>query len=171
MVLGDYVTVEDGTGLVHQAPAFGADDMQVCRAYGLPVVNPVRNDGTFEEHLDLVGGEFFKTADAALVADLKDRGLLFKHLDYEHSYPHCWRCHTPLMYYAVPSWYIKTTAIKDQLLAENAETNWSWRTSRTDVTGSGCATTSTGRCPAAATGAHRCRSGSSRTVGGSVWAP
>ncbi len=124
VVLGDYVTVEDGTGLVHQAPAFGADDMQVCRAYGLPVVNPVRADGTFEEHLALVGGVFFKTADRALVADLDERGLLFAHLSYEHSYPHCWRCHTALLYYAVPSWYIKTTAIKEQLLAENAKTNW-----------------------------------------------
>ncbi|UOE20233.1 isoleucine--tRNA ligase [Thermobifida halotolerans] len=124
VVLADYVTVEDGTGLVHQAPAFGADDMQVCRAYGLPVINPVRPDGTFEEHLDLVGGVFFKTADKTLVADLKERGLLFAHLSYEHSYPHCWRCHTALLYYAVPSWYIRTTEIKDRLLAENAATNW-----------------------------------------------
>ncbi|MFC7330235.1 isoleucine--tRNA ligase [Marinactinospora rubrisoli] len=124
VVLADYVTVEDGTGLVHQSPAFGADDMAVCRSYGLPVVNPVRADGTFEDGLDLVGGVFFKTADAALTADLKARGLLFRHLDYEHSYPHCWRCHTPLMYYAVPSWYIRTTAIKERLLAENAATNW-----------------------------------------------
>ncbi|TDQ43640.1 isoleucine--tRNA ligase [Actinorugispora endophytica] len=124
VVLADYVTVEDGTGLVHQSPAFGADDMAVCRAYGLPVVNPVRADGTFEEHLDLVGGEFFKTADQKLVADLKERGLLFRHLAYEHSYPHCWRCHTALLYYALPSWYIRTTAIKDRLLAENATTNW-----------------------------------------------
>ncbi|GAA3759209.1 isoleucyl-tRNA synthetase [Spinactinospora alkalitolerans] len=124
IVLADYVTVEDGTGLVHQSPAFGADDMAVCRAYGLPVVNPVRADGTFEADLDLVGGEFFKTADAALVDDLSERGLLFKHLAYEHSYPHCWRCHTPLLYYALPSWYIKTTAIKDRLLEQNARTNW-----------------------------------------------
>ncbi|MDA0567050.1 isoleucine--tRNA ligase [Streptomonospora sp. S1-112] len=124
VVLADYVTVEDGTGLVHQAPAFGADDMAVCRAYGLPLVNPVRGDGTFEPGLDLVGGQFFKTADAALVADLDGRGLLMRNQPYEHSYPHCWRCHTPLLYYAVPSWYIKTTAIKDELLAQNARTNW-----------------------------------------------
>ncbi|GAA1985078.1 isoleucine--tRNA ligase [Nocardiopsis rhodophaea] len=124
IVLGDYVTVEDGTGLVHQAPAFGADDMAVCRAYGLPVVNPVRGDGTFEADLDLVGGQFFKTADPALVADLTDRGLLFRNEPYEHSYPHCWRCHTPLLYYALPSWYIKTTAVKDELLEQNARTTW-----------------------------------------------
>ncbi|GAB3205835.1 isoleucine--tRNA ligase [Marinactinospora thermotolerans] len=124
VVLADYVTVEDGTGLVHQAPAFGADDMAVSRAYGLPIVNPVRGDGTFEADLDLVGGVFFKEADTALTADLKERGLLFRHVAYEHSYPHCWRCHTALLYYALPSWYIKTTAIKDELLAQNAETNW-----------------------------------------------
>ncbi|MFW5417394.1 isoleucine--tRNA ligase [Nocardiopsis sp. CNT-189] len=124
VVLADYVTVEDGTGLVHQSPAFGADDMAVARAYGLPVVNPVRADGTFAEDLDLVGGEFFKKADAALVDDLQARGLLFRHLAYEHSYPHCWRCHTALLYYALPSWYIRTTAIKDELLAQNADTSW-----------------------------------------------
>ena len=124
IVLADYVTVDDGTGLVHQSPAFGADDMAVARAYGLPVVNPVRADGTFESGLDLVGGVFFKTADTTLTADLDDRGLLFRSQSYEHSYPHCWRCHTPLLYYALPSWYIKTTAMKEQLLRQNARTNW-----------------------------------------------
>ena len=124
IVLADYVTVEDGTGSVHQAPAFGADDMTICRTYDLPVVNPVRPDGTFESDLDLIGGVFFKTADKTLVRDLKDRGLLFRHQVYEHSYPHCWRCHTALLYYAVPSWYIRTTQIKDQLLAQNEATNW-----------------------------------------------
>ncbi|GAA2372447.1 isoleucine--tRNA ligase [Streptomyces cuspidosporus] len=124
VVNADYVTTEDGTGLVHQAPAFGEDDLRTCRAYGLPVVNPVRPDGTFEEGLELVGGQFFKKADEALTADLGARGLLFRHVPYEHSYPHCWRCHTALLYYAQPSWYIRTTAIKDALLRENEGTNW-----------------------------------------------
>jgi isoleucyl-tRNA synthetase len=124
VVLADYVTTDDGSGLVHQAPAFGADDLSTCRAYGLPVVNPVRADGTFEPDLALVGGAFFKKADDTLVADLKARDLLYKHVGYEHSYPHCWRCHTPLIYYAQPSWYIKTTQIKDELLRENEGTNW-----------------------------------------------
>ncbi len=124
VVNADYVTTEDGTGLVHQSPAFGEDDLKVCRSYGLPVVNPVRPDGTFEEDLPLVGGVFFKKADEKLTADLDERGLLFRHIPYEHSYPHCWRCHTALLYYAQPSWYIRTTAIKDQLLAENERTNW-----------------------------------------------
>ncbi len=122
--VADYVTTESGTGLVHQSPAFGADDMAVARRYGLPVVNPVRPDGTFEEHLPLVGGQFFKAADKALVADLSSRGLLFRELPYEHSYPHCWRCDTALLYYALPSWYIRTTAIKDRLVEENEKTAW-----------------------------------------------
>jgi isoleucyl-tRNA synthetase len=124
IVLADYVTTEDGTGLVHQAPAFGADDLAVCRAYGLPMVNPIRPDGTFEADIPLVGGVFFKTADRVLVDDLQRRGVLYRELAYEHSYPHCWRCGTPLLYYAQPSWYIRTTAIKDALLRENEHTNW-----------------------------------------------
>ena len=124
VVLADYVSTEDGTGLVHQSPAFGAEDMAVSQAYGLPVVNPVRPDGRFDDALPLVGGQFFKHADAALVDDLGSRGLLFRHEPYEHSYPHCWRCHTPLLYYALPSWYIRTTAVKDALLRENERTTW-----------------------------------------------
>jgi isoleucyl-tRNA synthetase len=124
VVLADYVTTEDGTGLVHQAPAFGADDLAVSRAYNLPVVNPIGNDGHFLPDVPGVGGVFFKDADEQLVADLKARGLLYLHVPYLHSYPHCWRCHTPLMYYALPAWYIRTTAIKDQLLAENEKTTW-----------------------------------------------
>jgi len=124
VVLADYVTVDDGTGLVHQSPAFGADDLAVCRGYGLPVVNPIDGTGHFLAEVPLVGGHFFKAADPALVEDLQARGVLFREIRYEHSYPHCWRCHTPLMYYAQPSWYIRTSAIKDQLLAENEKTNW-----------------------------------------------
>ena len=124
VVLADYVTTDDGSGLVHQAPAFGADDLVTCRAYGLPVVNPVRPDGHFDDSVPVVGGMFFKKADETLVDDLVQRGLMFRHVPYEHSYPHCWRCHTPLIYYAQPSWYIRTTAIKDELLAQNEQTNW-----------------------------------------------
>ncbi|MEI6120045.1 MAG: isoleucine--tRNA ligase [Actinomycetes bacterium] len=131
VVLADYVTIEDGTGIVHQSPAFGADDLQVCRRYGLPVVNPVAPDGTFLPDVPLVGGVFFKEADKALIKDLKARGLLFKQLQYEHSYPHCWRCHTVLIYYAQPSWYIRTTAIKDELIRENEKTDWHPETIKT----------------------------------------
>ncbi|TCM50363.1 isoleucine--tRNA ligase [Kribbella sp. VKM Ac-2568] len=124
VVLAEYVTTEDGTGLVHQSPAFGADDLQVARAYNLPVVNPVESDGHFAADVPLVGGQFFKKADEDLVKDLQERGVLFRHVPYEHPYPHCWRCHTPVMYYALPSWYIRTTQVKDALLRENEKTNW-----------------------------------------------
>ena len=124
VLLADYVTTEDGTGIVHQSPAFGAEDMQVCRKYSLPVVNPVLADGHFATDTPLVSGQFFKKADKDIVKDLKKRELLFKEVAYEHQYPHCWRCHTPLMYYAQPSWYIKTTAIKNELIRENEKTNW-----------------------------------------------
>ncbi|MEP6696965.1 MAG: isoleucine--tRNA ligase, partial [Pseudonocardiales bacterium] len=122
--VADYVTVDDGTGLVHQAPAFGAEDLVVARRYGLPVLNPVGRDGRFETSLPVVGGTFFKDADAVLVEDLRARGLLYRYEPYEHSYPHCWRCDTALLYYALPSWYIRTTAIRERLLEENEKTNW-----------------------------------------------
>jgi isoleucyl-tRNA synthetase len=124
VVTADYVTTDDGTGLVHQSPAFGADDLAVGRRYGLAVVNPVRADGTFEPDVPLVGGQFFKAADDALVRDLDERGLLFRHAPYQHAYPHCWRCDTTLLYYALPSWYVRTTAVKDRLLEENEKTDW-----------------------------------------------
>jgi len=124
VVSGTFVTTEDGTGLVHMAPAFGADDLAVIRTNGMPVVNPVRADGRFEDGLPIVGGMFFKDADKPLSADLVERGLMFRSELHTHSYPHCWRCNTVLLYYALPSWYIRTTLIKDELLAENEKTNW-----------------------------------------------
>ncbi|GAA3233937.1 isoleucine--tRNA ligase [Actinocorallia longicatena] len=124
VLLADYVTVEDGTGLVHQAPAFGADDLATCKRYGLPTVNPIGPDGRFLGDVPMVGGVLFKEADEALTADLEARGLLFRGSHFEHSYPHCWRCHSALLYYALPAWYIRTTEIKDRMLAENAGTNW-----------------------------------------------
>ncbi len=124
VIMATYVTTEDGSGLVHQAPAFGADDLASCRAYGLPVVNPVAPDGTFLADVPVVGGMFFKDADKPLVKELKASGALYKSQQYEHSYPHCWRCHTALIYYAQPSWYIRTTSIKDALIRENEKTNW-----------------------------------------------
>jgi isoleucyl-tRNA synthetase len=131
VVLANYVTTEDGTGLVHQSPAFGADDLAVCRAYGLPVVNPIAPNGTFLSEVPLVGGLFFKDADKTLVKELKSRGVLYKHQPYEHPYPHCWRCHTALIYYAQPSWYIRTTSIKDALIRENNQTDWHPETIKT----------------------------------------
>ena len=131
VILADYVTTEDGTGLVHQSPAFGADDLASCRRYNLPVVNPILPNGHFDENVKLVGGLFFKEADKPLVKELKNSGRLYRHQQYEHTYPHCWRCHTPLIYYAQPSWYIRTTKIKDALLRENAATDWHPETIKT----------------------------------------
>ncbi|MQA07400.1 MAG: isoleucine--tRNA ligase [Pseudonocardiaceae bacterium] len=124
VITADYVTTDDGTGLVHQAPAFGADDLAACRRHNLPVVNPIGPDGHFLADVGLVGDSFFKDADPVLIDDLQQRGLLFRSLTYEHQYPHCWRCHTPLMYYAQLSWYIRTTARGAKLQRENERTTW-----------------------------------------------
>jgi len=124
VALADFVSTEDGTGLVHCSPTFGEDDFALCRKYGVPMVNPIDLSARFLPDIDLVGGMFFKDADAPLQADLRERGLMFADSPYEHSYPHCWRCHTVLIYYALPAWYIRTTQIKDRLLEENERTNW-----------------------------------------------
>ena len=129
--LADYVTTEDGTGFVHNAPAFGAEDLEVCRQYGVPMVNPISPDGHFDKEIAVVGGLFFKDADKPLVKELKNSGLLYKQQPYEHQYPHCWRCHTALIYYAQPSWYIRTTSIKNELLRENGKTDWHPETIKT----------------------------------------
>ena len=125
IVLADYVTVDDGTGLVHQAPAFGAEDLEVARRYGLGVVNPVRPDGTFADERPAGRRACSSRRPTRYWSpSCERRGVLWSHVPYEHSYPLCWRCDTALLYYALPSWYIRTTAIKDRLLAENEATNW-----------------------------------------------
>ncbi|HEX3791073.1 MAG TPA: isoleucine--tRNA ligase [Pseudonocardiaceae bacterium] len=124
VVAAEHVTTDSGTGLVHMAPAFGAEDFVVGKAQGWPLINPIGHDGRFLTEIPLVGGEFFKSADQPLVAELRERGVLWRYEPYPHSYPHCWRCDTPLIYYALPSWYIRTTAIKDDLLAANEATAW-----------------------------------------------
>ncbi len=120
----DYVTLTDGTGIVHIAPAFGEDDANVGRRYNLPLVQLVGEDGKFVDGCSELTGVFCKQADKLILKDLKQRGLLFAELMYEHSYPHCWRCDTPLIYYARKSWFVKTTAVRDQLLKANASVNW-----------------------------------------------
>ncbi|MFN8131958.1 MAG: isoleucine--tRNA ligase [Solirubrobacteraceae bacterium] len=124
VLLADFVTAEDGTGLVHTAVAFGEDDYRLGEQAGLTVVNPVKLDGTYDERIGPYAGRFVKDADADLVADLDARGRLWRAEPYEHAYPHCWRCGTPLLYYAKPSWYIATTKIRDRLLASNEAVNW-----------------------------------------------
>jgi isoleucyl-tRNA synthetase len=121
---GDFVTADEGTGLVHTAIAFGEDDFRLGEQYGLNVVNPVRPDGTYDERIGPFAGRFVKEADPDLIADLTSRGRIFRSELYEHSYPHCWRCDTPLLYYATSSWYIRTTAKRDTLLAANEQVEW-----------------------------------------------
>jgi isoleucyl-tRNA synthetase len=124
VVLGDFVTTEDGSGLVHMAPAFGQEDMQVANEYDLPVLMTVLPDGTFIPEITPWRGIFVKDADPQIIEDLRARGLLFRKEDYTHTYPFCWRCHTPLLYYARESWYIRTSKYRDQLVALNNSINW-----------------------------------------------
>jgi isoleucyl-tRNA synthetase len=119
-----FVTADDGTGIVHMSPAFGADDYAAGRENGLPVLQPVDDRGAFRADLPLVGGRFVKDADTDLLIDLKTRGLVFKSSKEEHSYPHCWRCGSPLLYMARDSWFIKTTEVREALLANNAAIRW-----------------------------------------------
>jgi isoleucyl-tRNA synthetase len=133
VVAGDFVTTEDGTGLVHIAPAFGEDDYAVAAANGIfdptehgTLFNPVNLEGRFDRRVSGFEGQFVKDPEVtkALIADLDTRGLLFREQVYEHAYPHCWRCGTALLYYAKSSWYIATSQVRDQLLANNETIGW-----------------------------------------------
>jgi isoleucyl-tRNA synthetase len=124
VVAADFVSTEDGTGIVHMAPAFGADDFTVGRQENLPLLNPIAPDGRFTEKIPLVAGEWFKDADRTLARDLRDRGLMYRHETYLHNYPHDWRRGTPLMSYPVESWFIRTTAVKDRMIELNRTINW-----------------------------------------------
>ncbi len=125
VVAADFVSMEDGTGIVHLAPAFGPDDLAVGRAQGWPVWRPVADDGTFTDDAPaFVRGRFVKDADPAIVDDLRTRELLIDAGAYEHAYPFCWRCGTPLLYFARTSWYLRTTAVKDRMLEVNDQIQW-----------------------------------------------
>ena len=124
VVLGDFVTTEDGTGIVHIAPAFGEDDYNVGQKYDLPVLRPVNQSGEFEEIISDYKSKFVKDADPEIIIDLKKRNLLFRKEMVEHSYPHCWRCESPLLYYARDSWYIRTTRFRENMLQNNAQITW-----------------------------------------------
>lgn len=119
-----YVTLTDGTGVVHIAPAFGEDDSNVGKHYGLPFVQMVDSRGRFVDAAYDLKGVFAKDADKLIIERLKNEGKLFKELMFTHSYPFCWRCDTPLLYYARSSWFIKVTEVKKELLASNASVNW-----------------------------------------------
>ncbi len=124
VVGGAFVTAEDGTGIVHLAPAFGADDLLMSREHALPVIHAVDSTGHFVPQMEMLAGMWFKDADPVVIEDLQTRGLLFRRQEYTHSYPHCWRCGKPLMYYATDSWFIRNTSLKERLQTKNQEINW-----------------------------------------------
>ncbi|MBU6328718.1 MAG: isoleucine--tRNA ligase [Acidobacteria bacterium] len=125
VVGAEFVTTEDGSGIVHLAPAFGEDDARVGRAEGLPVLNPVDADAAFDASVPAFTGRFVKDADREIIETLRDRGLLVREQAYEHSYPHCWRCSTPLIYWAKTSWFVRTSEHRDLLMAQNDTIGWS----------------------------------------------
>ncbi len=124
VVAGDFVSLDDGTGIVHIAPAFGEDDYQLHRNHGVPLVQAVAPNGTFLPEIEPWAGQFIKDADTDITKHLKVEGKLYKNTKITHSYPFCWRCSTPLVYYARKSWYIETTSYKDEMIAASAKVNW-----------------------------------------------
>jgi isoleucyl-tRNA synthetase len=124
VLAADFVTADEGTGLVHTAIAFGEEDFRLGEQYGLEAINPVRLDGTFDERIGPYAGRWVKEADADLIEDLRRRDRLLRAETFRHAYPHCWRCGTPLLYYAKPSWYIATSTLKERLLAANETVTW-----------------------------------------------
>ncbi len=124
VVHGDFVSMEDGTGIVHIAPAFGSDDLELGKQYGLPMLQTVKPDGTFIEAVTPWAGKWFKTADKEIVKYIREHGILFHAENHHHSYPHCWRCKTPLMYYARTTWYIRTTDFRERMVALNETIHW-----------------------------------------------
>jgi isoleucyl-tRNA synthetase len=124
VVAADFVSLEDGTGIVHIAPAFGEEDYQLGQTEKLPCVNPVDAEGKFTKDFALAQGQFVKDADAVIIQDLKQRGLLYTSGQYEHEYPFCWRCKTPLLYYARDSYFIKTTAKQREIIENNKHIHW-----------------------------------------------
>ncbi|HET7188447.1 MAG TPA: isoleucine--tRNA ligase [Gemmatimonadaceae bacterium] len=125
IVVGErFVSADDGSGVVHMSPAFGADDYAAGRRHNLAFLQPVDGRGRFPVDMPVAGGMFVKEADAPLIEELKRRGILWKAGTITHSYPHCWRCGTPLLYYARTSWFVRTSSYKDEMLARNAQINW-----------------------------------------------
>jgi isoleucyl-tRNA synthetase len=124
IIPADYVTTDDGTGIVHTAPAFGADDFTACKLAGIPLFNPVNRDGCFTEVVTEFAGQWFKDADKHIAKAIKEKGAMFKHETYVHNYPFDWRKDTPLMSYPVDSWFIKTTAVKEKMVSTNEKIGW-----------------------------------------------
>ncbi|RME58706.1 MAG: isoleucine--tRNA ligase, partial [Candidatus Dadabacteria bacterium] len=123
-LVDDYVTVEEGTGIVHQSPAHGEDDFRVCTKAGLPVVDPVDDEGCFQDPVTDLKGKNIKEADKEIIKKIKEKGLLFKYETIEHSYPFCWRSDTPLIYKAISAWYVKVEDLREKLLKANSLIHW-----------------------------------------------
>jgi isoleucyl-tRNA synthetase len=124
VIEAEFVTTEDGSGIVHIAPAYGEDDNQIGRTYDLPTIHPVNKSGEFSAEVTDFAGMFVKEADPEIIRNLRERGLLYKKETITHSYPHCWRCKTPLLYYARESWYISTTKFVSDMIVLNKQINW-----------------------------------------------
>jgi isoleucyl-tRNA synthetase len=124
VVEAQYVTIDDGTGLVHQAPAFGEIDRQIAREHGLPTVNPVGPDGCFTSEVPWLEGQGVRNANEAINDELERRAILLRRHDYSHTLPHCWRCGTVLIYWGKPSWYVATSRLRDEMLAQNKSIDW-----------------------------------------------
>ena len=124
VIHGDFVSIEEGTGIVHAAAAFGEDDYEVCKLNNIDFIQPVNNEGKFTKEVKDFQGLFVKKADKLIIEHLEKENKIFKKFDYEHSYPFCWRCNTPLLYYAMLSWFIRVTKFKEQLIKNNQGINW-----------------------------------------------
>ncbi len=120
----DYVTLTDGTGIVHTAPAYGDDDSKTGKKYDLPLINLVDSEGKFVDSVEPWKGMFVKKADSKILEYLKENGMLYKSEKFTHSYPHCWRCNTPLLYYPKDSWFVRMTSLRDDLVKNNNTINW-----------------------------------------------
>lgn len=124
VIHGDFVTLSDGTGIVHTAPAYGEDDNNVCKKYGLPMINLVDREGKFVDCVEPWKGMPVKKADPKIIEYMKEKGILYKSEKFTHSYPHCWRCDTALLYYPTDSWFVRMTSLRDKLLENNNKVNW-----------------------------------------------
>ncbi len=163
VLVADYVTTTDGTGIVHQAPAYGEEDQQVCAAAGIPVILSLDEGGRFVDTVPEVAGELWSDAGRTLTRMLKAQGRLIRQASYEHSYPHCWRCKNPLIYKAVSSWFVRVTDFRDDMVRLNQDIAWTPENVKDGQFGKGSATRATGRSAATASGAARSRYGRATT--------
>jgi isoleucyl-tRNA synthetase len=163
IVAGDFIEMGEGTGVVHMAPAFGEDDLNVGQKEGLPVVDPVDLEGNFTSLVPPYQGKNVFDANKDIIRDLKAAGVVLRHETYDHNYPHCWRTDQPLIYKAMPSWYVKVTAFRDRMVELNRDITWVPEHIRDCIFGNWLANARAGISAATVTGARRSRCGSPMT--------